>query len=99
MAEKKRSDKIMSYNGNNLVRCGNVLYLGDLSASYFAMMQIMSTSMEKDLEVPNKVAVQIIANKPSLPPKDRVVRRAIKDDLYSALNVAHVWLQQNLEQQ
>lgn len=98
MAERKKSDKIMSYSGSNLVRCGNVLYLGDLNASHFAMMQIIGNGMVKDLEVPNKIAVQIIANDPTLSPKDKVVKRAIKDDLYSALNVAHVWLQQNLEQ-
>ena len=98
MAEKRKPDKGMSYNGNQLVRCGNVLYLGDLNASHFAMMQIIASDKLQDLEVPQKVAVQIIANNPALPPKDKVIKRAMKDDFYSAVTVAHVGLQQHLEQ-
>ncbi len=94
MADKKKNSKLMSYNGKSLVRCGNVLYLGDLSASHFAMMQIISFDKVQDLDVPQKVAVQLIANDPSLSPKDKVIKRAMKDSLYNAMDIANVWLQQ-----
>ena len=43
MAEKKKAGKAMSYRGKPLARCGNVLYLGNLSASHFVMMQVIQT--------------------------------------------------------
>ena len=72
MAEKKKAGKAMSYRGKPLARCGNVLYLGNLSASHFVMMQVIQTEKLEDLSVPQKVAVQLITNDPQLPPKDRV---------------------------
>lgn len=47
-----------------------------------------------DLEVPQKVAVQLVANDPNLALKDKIVKRAMKDGLYNAMNIANVWLQQ-----
>lgn len=94
MADKKKSGKMMSYSGKNLVRCGNVLYLGDMTASHFAMLQIISSDKVEDLDVPQKVAVQLVANDPSLALKDKIIKRAMKDGLYNAMNIANVWLQQ-----
>ena len=94
MAEKKKNGKMMSYSGQSLVRCGNVLYLGDMNASHFAMMQIISVEKVDDLEVPQKVAVQLVANDPNLALKDKIVKRAMKHRLYNAMNIANVWLQQ-----
>lgn len=94
MAEKKKADKPMMYRGKPLARCGNVLYLGDLNAGYFVMMQIINTEKVEDLDVPQKVAVQLIANNPELPPKDRVLKRAMKDGLYGAVDIGSVWLDQ-----
>lgn len=92
MAEKKKADKPMCYRGKPLARCGNVLYLGDLNASHFVMMQIISTEKIEDMEIPQKVAVQLIVNKPDLAPKDRVLKRAMKDGLYGAMDIGSVWL-------
>ena len=64
MAEKKKAGKAMSYRGKPLARCGNVLYLGNLSASHFVMMQVIQTEKLEDLSVPQKVAVQLIAGIP-----------------------------------
>lgn len=94
MAEKKKAVKPMSYRGKPLARCGNVLYLGDLNASHFVMMQIINTEKLGDMELPQKVAVQLIANNPDLSPKDRVIKRAMKDGLYGAVDIGSVWLDQ-----
>ena len=94
MAEKKKTTKPMSYRGKPLARCGNVLYLGDLNASHFVMMQIINTEKLEDMDVPQKVAVQLIANNPELSPKDRVIKRAMKDGLYGAVDIGSVWLDQ-----
>ena len=94
MAEKKKAEKPLRYRGKPLARCGNVLYLGDLNASHFVMMQIISTEKVEDMDVPQKVAVQLIANNPDLSPKDRVLKRAMKDGLYGAMDIGSVWLSQ-----
>ena len=94
MAEKKKAEKPLSYRGKPLARCGNVLYLGDLNASHFVMMQIISTEKVEDMDVPQKVVVQLIANNPDLSPKDRVLKRAMKDGLYGAMDIGSVWLSQ-----
>ena len=60
------------------------------------MMQVLDTKKEQDLDVATKVSVQLQLTAPDLRNRDRVVKRSEKDSLYSAMDVAAVWLNRAL---
>ena len=93
---KKSTDDILSYKGHPLMRHDNIIYYGSMSDRYIIMMQILETKQVKDLEVATRVAVQLQQTSPSVRPKDRIVKKTEKDGLYSALDIAVVWLNRAL---
>lgn len=56
------------YKGRPLVRKGNTLYYGSMAEPFVIMMQITSTKKVKELEVANKVTVQLMNTDPDVRP-------------------------------
>ncbi len=86
----------LSYKGHPLRRKDNLIYYGSMADKYIIMMQILSTEKVDDLDVATKVAVQLQFTDPDLKSRDRVVKKAEKENLYSAIDVASVWLERAL---
>ena len=84
------------YKGHPLRRKDNILYYGSMSDKYIIMMQIMDTKKVGDLDVATKVSVQLQLTDPSIKSRDRIVKKSEKDSLYSAIDVAVVWLERAL---
>ena len=84
------------YKGHPLRRKDNLIYYGSMADKYIIMMQVMSTKKVKDLDVANKVVVQLQLTDPDLKSRDRVVKKSEKDSLYAAMDVAAVWLERVL---
>lgn len=82
----------LTYKGRPLVRSGPVLYLGSTADDFVAMLTILSTKEADGIQVADKVSVQIISTDTNLKLKERVAKRAEKTGLYSALNIASIWL-------
>ena len=59
-------------------------------------MQIMDTKKVKDMDVASKVSVQLQLTDSSVKSRDRIVKKSEKDSLYSAMDVAAVWLERAL---
>lgn len=95
MAKKKNAELV--WRGYPLVRSGNVIYYGNISDPYIAMLQVLSTKKVGDLEVADKVSLQLQATSPDVRTKDRVQKRTEKDGLYPALDLAAVWLARALK--
>ena len=95
MAKKKASE--LSWRGYPLVRSGNVIYYGNITDPYIAMLQILSTKQVGDLEVADKVSLQRQATSPDVHSRERVQKRTEKDGLYPALDLANVWLTRALK--
>ena len=91
------SDKIpLSYKGHPLRRKDNLIYYGTMAEKYIIMLQILDTKKVDDLDVATKVAVQLQLTDPDLKSRDRVVKKTEKDSLYTAMDVATVWLDRAL---
>ena len=60
MAESKKKAPFLMYKGRPLVRKGNTLYYGSMAEPFVIMMQITSTKKVKELDVANKVTVQLM---------------------------------------
>ena len=91
------SEKIpLSYKGHPLRRKDNLIYYGTMAEKYIIMLQILDTKKVDDLDVATKVAVQLQLTDPDLKSRDRVVKMTEKDSLYTAMDVATVWLDRAL---
>ena len=91
------SEKLpLSYKGRPLRRKDNLIYYGTMAEKYIVMMQILSTKKVGDLDVADKVSVQLQLTAPDLKSRDRVVKKSEKDSLYAAMDVACVWLDRAL---
>ena len=86
----------LKYKGKTLVRSGNIIYYGEPDQKYIAMIQIQSQAKYEDMELPNKLSIQLIATDTTLPPQERIVKKSEKADLYSALDIAAIWLERGL---
>lgn len=84
------------YKGHPLRRKGNLIYYGSMADKYIIIFQILSTKKVQDLDVANRVLVQLQLTDPDLKSRDRVVKKTEKDNLYAAMDVAAVWLDRAL---
>ena len=87
---------VLTYKGHHLRRKDNLIYFGTMAEKYIVMMQILSTKKVGDLDVADKVSVQLQLTAPDLKSRDRVVKKSEKDSLYAAMDVACVWLDRAL---
>lgn len=94
MADKKEFP--LTYKGHPLRRKDNLIYYGSMADKYIIAIQILSSQKEGDLDVANKISVQLQLTDPDLKSRDRVVKKSEKDSLYAAMDVASVWLERAL---
>ena len=94
MSDKK--EKYLMYKEKPLVRSGNTLYYGDMSDPYVILMQISSTHPGYDMDMAEKISIQLLATDTNLRPKERIVRKSEKVGLYNALDIGSIWLERAL---
>ena len=95
MADKKK-DIPLTYKGHPLRRKDNLIYYGSMADKYIVALQILSSQKEGDLDVANKVSVQLQLTDPDLKSRDRVVKKSEKRSLYDAIDLGAVWLDRAL---
>ena len=88
--------KVLEYKGHPLQRKDNIIYYGSCADKYIIMMQILDTKKVGDLDVATKVSIQLQLTDSGIKSRDRIVKKAEKDSLYSAIDVAAVWLERAL---
>ena len=93
MAETKNT---LIYKGHPLRRKDNLIYYGSMADKYIVMIQIMSTTKEGDLDIANKVQLQLQLTDPDLKSRDRVVKKSEQPDLFSAIDMGATWLMRAL---
>lgn len=84
------------YKGHPLRRVDNVIYFGTMGEPYIVMMQILESRKEQDLDVATRISVQLQRTEASLKSSERVVKKSEKDSMYSALDIASIWLERAL---
>lgn len=84
------------YKGHPLRRKDNLVFYGSMADKYIIMIQIMNTKKVKDLDVADKVSVQLQFTDPDLKSRDRVVKKSEKEDLFAALDLGATWLDRAL---
>lgn len=86
----------LSYKGHPLRRKGDLIYYGSMAEKYIIMLQVLEKQKVNDLEVATKVSFQLQLTDPDLKSRDRVVKKGEKDNLYTAMDFASIWLERAL---
>lgn len=94
MADKKEFPLV--YKGRPLRRKDNMIYYGSMAEKYIVVLQVLSSKKEQDLDVADKVSVQLQLTDPDLKSRDRVVKKSEKKSLYAAMDVGSIWLERAL---
>ncbi|MFR8011281.1 MAG: hypothetical protein ACLU8W_05920 [Clostridia bacterium] len=94
--EKAKKPQFLTYKGKPLVRNGNTIYYGDMGDKCVIMIQILTTKKYNDLELADKVTIQLLSTDPDVRPKERILKRSEKHGLYNAMDIGAIWLQRAL---
>lgn len=86
------------YKNKPLVRCGNIIYYGNMYEKYVIMMQIENFKDFQDKKVAGTIQIQLMATDPDLRARDRIIKKTQKDGLYNALDIGSIWLSRQLEE-
>jgi len=86
----------LSYRDHPLRRKDNLIYYGSMTDKYIIMLQVLDSVKKADLDVSTRVSVQLQLTDPDVRTRDRVVKKTEKNSLYSAMDVASVWLERAL---
>lgn len=86
----------LEYKGHPLQRKENFIYYGSFADKYIIMMQILESQKKNGLDLATKVSVQLQYTDPAVKSRDRIVKKTEKESLYSAIDVAAVWLDRAL---
>ena len=97
MAAKEKESKFLEYRGKPLVRCGNTIYYGSMNDPFVIILQITGTRTVQDMEVADRVLIQLVSTDPDCRPRDRIVNKSEKKGLYNAMDLATIWLERALK--
>lgn len=84
------------YKGKLLTRKGDMLYYGNTEDPYIITMKIQATKMIKSLKMATRISIELQKNNPALKGKEKVVKKAEREGLYQALDIASIWLEDAL---
>ena len=96
MAVKKKGDRFLTYRGKPLVRCGNMIYYGNMNDPFVILLQITSKKMQGEVEVPDRVLIQLLNTDPDCRPKERIVKKSENHGFYNAMDIGTIWLERAL---
>ncbi len=97
MASKEEKSEFLTYKGRPLVRCGKTIYYGDMADPYVVCLTIKSDKPLKDINVSERVLLQLMSTDENALPRDRVLKKSEKEGLYTALDLGAVWLERELK--
>lgn len=88
--------EFFTYKGRPLVRCGDELYYGSMDERFVIRMQVKTKKTVGDLEIADKVAVQLMCTDPDLSPRKQLIKASEKNGLFLAIDIADIWLERAL---
>lgn len=90
-------NNFLTYKGMPLVRKGNEIFYGDMKNPYVVRFEILSSSKDGNIEIADKVSVQLIKNDSDRPVNERVAKESEKSTLFDALDIGFIWLERALK--
>ena len=88
--------EFFTYKGRPLVRSGDELYYGSMEDRFVIRMQVKTKKTVGDLEIADKVTVQLMCTDPDLSPRKQLIKSSEKTGLFLAIDIADIWLERAL---
>ncbi|WP_322179910.1 hypothetical protein [Neglectibacter caecimuris] len=89
---KQEKSSFPTYKGKPLVRSGDTIYYGSMKDKYVIKIDVKTKKKVGDLEVADKVTVQLMYTDPEIRTRKQIVKTSEKNGLYLALDIAEAWL-------
>ena len=86
---------IFTYKCKPMVRRGDTIYYGDMKEKYIIVFTIKSKKKVGDLEVADNVSIDLCTNRGA--GKEKVIKKASRESLFEAIDIAEFWLQDAIE--
>ena len=86
------NEEFFTYKNRPLVRSKDTVYYGRMTDPYVVMMQIKTKKAVNGEEVSDLISLQMISTDVTVTPDKMVIKRAEKQGMFQALDVASVWL-------
>lgn len=83
------------YKDKPMVRCGNMIYYGSFTDKYISIIEIQDSKEEKGVSIPKKLSIKLNRNYGEL--KFKPIKKAERESLYVAIDLAEYWLKDALE--
>ena len=99
VAKKVKESQFLTYKGKPLVRCGDTIYYGDMADPFVVKMQIKSKKKSADIEMADKIVVQLLSTDPEIGKRKQIIKTSEKNGLYLAMDIADVWLDRALKEE
>ena len=87
--------KIFTYKGKPMVRRGDTIYYGDLNEKYIIIFTIKSKKKVGEIEIADSVTIDLCTN--SGAGKEKVIKKANRESLFEAIDIAEFWLEDAIE--
>ena len=69
--------EFLTYKGKPLVRKGEEIYYGNMSDDYVIMLRVISSKKVGDMDVAEKVLVQLMSTDNDIPATKRIDRKSV----------------------
>lgn len=87
--------QVFKYRGREVYKIrNNLIHYGNPDDKFVAVFVVLGTEEYKGHKISSPISVELQINNPKLTVRERVVKKAEADNLYKALELAHVWLVQ-----
>lgn len=90
-------NEFFMYKNRPLVRCGDMLYYGNMTDPYVVRIRIKTKKKVNDMEIADKVAIQLMSTAQDINAKKQIIKSSERNGLYSAMDFADVWLRRALK--
>jgi len=93
--KSEKKEKVgLEYKGKPLLRKDKQIYYGDPEGKFIILMTIQDSTKMMDIDVTTSVLIELMTNED--PSRDKVIKKAERDGLYAALDLAEFWLTEAL---
>lgn len=97
MAQDNNNAKYLNYLGKPFVRVKNTIYYGEPTDPCIVELKVLDTKTVDGIELANRVSVKLMSTE-MLGLRPEVYNSTEKIGLYSAMDIASIWLQRKLRE-